>query len=419
MIYLEIGILLLFSSRFIVWKRAIPIFLTYINRRESDSKGKIISHRKAIFTSIGAQIGVGNIAGVATAVHLGGPGAIFWMWISAMLGMTFRMVAVHLSIKEQSTVDESSPLFASPFGYLERYLPRSWGWIPKAFAVLTILGGVIGANLIQSNSVSHALHGQFIFPNLIVALALTMLVAAVIIGGFQNIVKYCAAIAPWMVSLYLLAGFAIIVFNPGKAIEALGSIIYYAFTPYSVGGGVVAYSLQQTLQYGTARSVFSHASGTGMSTFLFTEDSKVSAYMAAITPIIDTLIICTTTGLVILIGMSWQWETGANLATLSFASSLGHIGQIIVVISLVIFAFTSIIAYYYFSQRCFEYLGGENILLFRTLYLVPTFMGPFLSVRFAWTLGDIITGLALLFHLVPLTYIFLFKRREIMAELSA
>ncbi|MBT7668122.1 MAG: sodium:alanine symporter family protein, partial [Bdellovibrionales bacterium] len=225
--------------------------------------------------------------------------------------------------------------------------------------------------------------------------------------------------APWMVSLYLLAGFAIIVFNPGKAIEALGSIIYYAFTPYSVGGGVVAYSLQQTLQYGTARSVFSHASGTGMSTFLFTEDSKVSAYMAAITPIIDTLIICTTTGLVILIGMSWQWETGANLATLSFASSLGHIGQIIVVISLVIFAFTSIIAYYYFSQRCFEYLGGENILLFRTLYLVPTFMGPFLSVRFAWTLGDIITGLALLFHLVPLTYIFLFKRREIMAELSA
>ncbi len=421
LMYLILGVVFLWLTRLVAWRKSFLALKIVLKDDITDYDKRLVSHRKGFFSSVAATVGIGNLAGVGTAIHLGGPGALFWMCVSALLGMSFRMIATYLSIKYRPA-DTNSNLFATPMVYLEKHIkPGSWRWLIPTVAGLILANGVILGNVIQSNSVSHALNNRFDIPDIITALVITAVVAAVILGGLKRIVEFSSAIAPWMILLYVGAALLILLFNPLKAIESLGMVIYYAFTPYAAVGGVVGYSVFQAMQFGLSRGIFSHNSGTGISPFLqgSNEDHPANgAIMSTITPVVDTVIVCTLTGLVILSLSPWQQNTGAYLTAQAFENGLGILGQVIYTASLIVFAFTTIVTYSYYTERCFLYLGGENPRSFRLFLLVMTFMGPLVPVAAIWSFCDILVGLLLTFHLFPLLYIFLMKSKIILTDLE-
>ncbi|MBF0275423.1 MAG: sodium:alanine symporter family protein, partial [Nitrospinae bacterium] len=363
-IYIEVGILFLVLTGALAWKKGFQEFLQILKSDKEVTEERHISHTKAFITSLAATVGVGNLAGVGTAIHLGGPGALFWMWISALLGMTFRMTSTYMSLKDQpESVD--SPLFATPMSYLEKYAKGSWSWIPLVVAGLIISIGLVMGNLIQSNSVAYALNGEFGISKVIVAVVLAGFVALVILGGLQSIVSYSTKIAPWMMLIYVGAGLILLFSQPLQAMQALWSVFYYAFNPWSAAGGVAGYTIMQTIQFGISRGIFSHGSGIGIAPFLQSanrDHPATGAYMAALVPFFDTIVICTITALVILTGNHWLEETGAYLTVYSFESFYGKIGGLTVIFCLVIFAFTTIISWSHYAERCFGYLGGKNVM---------------------------------------------------------
>ena len=225
-----------------------------------------------------------------------------------------------------------------------------------------------------------------------------------------------------MIALYVVSGLLVLVLHPLESMNALGQVFYYAFKPYSIVGGIAGYTIFQAMQFGVSRGIFSHMSGMGVSPFYQAANKDtpaMGAFMAAITPFVDTIIICTISGLVILIGPYWEQQTGAYLTALSFEAGLGFLGQIIVIISLIIFAFTTIIGFAHVSERCFMYLGGKDVVSFRMILLVVAFLGPFLNLNFVWSLSDIIIAAMIIFHLIPLLYITLINRKALYKDLQA
>ena len=421
LIYLEVGLLFLFLTGAVAFRRTLRSFRNTWKTNSHPSEGRRISHRQAFFSALAAGVGVGNLAGVATAIHLGGPGALFWMWISALVGTSFRMSSTYLAIK-YGPKDPNSPLFATPMAYLERFLEKPWRHrIPLLLASLILIKGIVTANLIQANSVAHALSNDFGFSHALVAVLLSGAVILVVVGGIRQIVQYSMAIAPWMLVGYLLLGLFVLLSEPTKTVAAISSVFQYAFYPYAVGGGVAGYTVLRTMQFGISRGIFSHGSGMGIAPFLQganNDHPAHGAFMAVVVPLVDTLVICTITGLVILSQGSWPDWTGAFLTVTSFQAVLGGAGKGLVIAALVIFAFTTIINWAYFSERCFEYLGGKNILAYRWFFAAVTFCGPFFPVAFIWSVGDVLIGLIIITHLLPLTYIVLRLRPIIMKDLE-
>ncbi len=411
-LYLEVGVVFLLLTGAVAFRKSFRVFGSIFGTdgpSRDQGHHRQVTHTKAFFAAIAVTVGVGNLAGVGTAIHLGGPGALFWMWMSAIAGMSFRMCSTYLAIKH-GPKDPDSPVFATPMAYLDKYMKGSWAWIPAGVAGLIMVKGFISANLIQSNSVAHALHGLFGLPPVVSGAALALLVGAVVIGGLKRIVHYSSAIAPWMVLIYAAAGLLILALHPLKTLAALEMVFLCAFSPASFAGGVAGYTVLQAVQFGVSRGVFSHTSGVGVSPFLQganTDSPARGAMMSAITPVVDTLIICTITGLVILSDFHWQSITGAHLTAQSFTSGLGGVGETIILLCLVVFAYTTIISFEYFSERCFEYLGGKNIAAFRWTFIGVTFLGPLLPVAFVWSLADVIVGLLVISHLLPLIYVLL------------
>ena len=409
LIYLEVGVLFLVLTGAVAWRRALSVFWQTFARSPRSTRyagGRNIPHTQAFFSSLAAGVGVGNLAGVATAIHLGGPGALFWMWVSALLGTSFRMSSTYLAIRYGPKNPEDKR-FATPMAYLERCLPRAWRRVPILLAGLLLLKGVVTANLIQANSVAHALTNDVGLSSLLVAILLASAVGMVIIGGLRRIVHYSVAIAPWMLLGYFLTGAFILLSDLSRTTAAIGSVFQYAFTPYSAAGGAVGYAVMQAMQFGISRGVFSHNAGMGVAPFLQganTDHPARGAFMAAVVPLVDTLIFCAITGLVILSAGAWQTWTGAFLVVSTFQSALGEMGKILIIAALVIFAFTTIINWAYFSERCFQYLGGKNVLAYRWFFTLVTFSGPFFPVALVWSSGDVLVGVILLLHLLPLTY---------------
>ncbi|MBF0360635.1 MAG: sodium:alanine symporter family protein [Oligoflexia bacterium] len=406
-VYIEIGIIFLWLTKGIALRRGFIVLRHSLFKAEVNPSEESVSHTKALFSTLAATIGVGNLAGVGTAIHLGGPGALFWMWVSAFFGVSFRMISTYLAIKCQPT-DTTSPSFATPMSYLTQKIRWFGGKISWMVASLILIQCLITANLIQSNSVAHAMKGKVLFSDFVVAALLTMLVGLVILGGLQKIVRFSSILAPLMHITYVLIGAYILISDPLTTIKALGSVFYYAFTPYSFFGGVAGYTVLQALQFGVARGVFSHGSGTGVCPFFQganRDHPSVGALMSAVTPVIDTFMVCTITGLVVLSGTYWPSENGAYLTAVTYASKLGEVGHMFIVVCLMVFAFTTIITNANYAERCFLYLGGNNIKSFRLLFLFITFIGPFFPVIFVWSLGDVLVGLLVVVHLIPMTYI--------------
>ncbi|MBF0369526.1 MAG: sodium:alanine symporter family protein [Magnetococcales bacterium] len=420
LVYLEVGLLFLLLTRGLSWRRPWGLFRELGRGQPAGEGERVISHRRAFIAALATSIGVGNLAGVATAIHLGGPGALFWMWMTAITGNAFRMCSTYLAIQHGPS-DPNSPLFATPMAYLDKFLPRSWKWLGSFLAGMILVKGLVTANLIQSNSVAHAVVGEFGLPKMLVALVLFGLVAVVVVGGLRSILNFSVLLAPWMMGLYLGAGLWILLSDPARTMGALGEVWRYAFQPYSAAGGLLGYGVMQAMQFGVSRGVFSHNSGMGVAPFLHganRDHPARGAMFAALVPMVDTLIVCSVTGLVVLSVGNWHEWTGAYLTVNAFQSALGDGGRGLVVVCLMLFAFTTMINWAYFSERCYEYLGGRNIKGYRWFFAGVTFLGPFFPVAFIWSVGDILIGVILIVHLLPLTMIVIKQLPELKKVLT-
>ncbi len=413
-LYLEVGLLILLLSRFIAWRALIDFVKTEFRNLFQPSESastphqRTISSRYAFITALSSTVGVGNLAGVSTAIHLGGPGALFWMWVSALVGMSFRMSSTWLTLHHQSA-DPDHPAWSTPMSYLDPAFKKSryWNWLPGLIAAAILLTGLF-ANAIQTNSVAHALENEIGTSNILVAILFASLVAIIILGGLQRIVKMSVSLMPWMLLLYVGAGLIILLSNPAETLQQLSNVFESAFSPWSIAGGVVGYSVLQAMQFGVSRGVFSHGSGLGFAPFLHasnSEGARRNMLFAALVPAVDTLIICTITGLVVLSGGYWMEFNGAYLTSLSFENFYGDGGKWIVVVALTLFAFTSIINLSYFAERCYGYLSRGSVRNFRYLFIVVTFLGPLIPVITIWSLADLVIAVVLLFHLPALLYL--------------
>ncbi|MBF0626215.1 MAG: sodium:alanine symporter family protein [Magnetococcales bacterium] len=415
LIYLEVGLLFLVLTGGVALRRGGWMLRQIWQAKPEASQGEELSHRHAFLSALAAVVGVGNVAGVGTAIHLGGPGAMFWLWVSALLGSSFRMTSTFMSLHAMSA-GQDPRLFATPMSYLERYLPRAWRWVPMVLAGLLLCKGLVTANLVQANSLAHSIARDTTVSHLVVAVILAALVALVILGGLQSIVRFSAVIAPWMIGVYLAMGLFILLSQPGVTLEAFGLILHHAFQPYSLAGGVAGYSVMTAIQFGISRGVFSHGSGIGVAPFLQAanvDHPARGALMAGVIPLIDSLVICSITGLVVLSEGHWHEETGAFLSVGAYQSALGPMGRILVITALAVFAFTTIIAWAHFAERCFTYLGGRRVRTFRWFFVGVTFAGPFFPVALVWSMGDVLIALLLLCHLLPLSYILIRKLPEV------
>ncbi len=419
--YLLLGAVFIYITDAIALKKSFRVCLKIFQNDKSSSNDRLVPHTKGLLSTLAATVGIGNLAGVGTAIHLGGPGALFWMWMSALIGMFFRMCSTYFAVKYRPA-DTKSLSFATPMVYLEKYMKGDLHFITPFIAGLIFVQGVVLSNLVQSNSLAHALHDRFDIPNIVVAVLLTLAVAAVVLGGLRKIVDFSSAIAPWMIFLYIIVGMFILLSHPVRTLISLGQVFYYAFTPYSIAGGIAGYTVFQSMQFGVSRGVFSHMSGLGTSTFLQganEEPPAIGAFMSAITPFVDTIILCTITGLVILSTSFWQDITGAYLTLESFEFGIDFVGEVVVILSLIIFAYTTITAFSYISEKCYKYLGGKNIFGYRLIFLSVTFTGPFLNLNFVWSLSDVIIGIIIIFNLIPLLKITLLNLRGMLKDLHA
>lgn len=422
LVYVGLGLVVLVATAGVAWRRGAAAFVETwrFDGAGRQGSGREVAHRDAFLSALGASVGVGNLAGVATAIHLGGPGALFWMWVSAGLGVSFRMVSTYLAIRHRPS-DPSDPGVATPMAYLERFLPRWCRSIPTIVAVLLLASGVINANLIQSNSIAHTLTLDFGVSPLVVALGLSLGLMAVVVGGLHAIVGFCARAAPWMVGLYVGAGLLALASEPAAALRSLDAVFVYAIRPYAVAGGVGGYAVLRSVQYGVSRGIFSHGAGMGTAPFFQganTDDPARGAYMAAMVPALDTLVVCTVTGLVILTFGMWPFWTGAHLTVSAFEVALGPVGKLVVLASLVTFAFTTVASWAHFSERCFEYLGGRDRATYRVVFCAVSFFGPFFPVAWVWSMADVLVGLLMVAHLVPLTWIAVRRAPRILADLE-
>jgi AGCS family alanine or glycine:cation symporter len=419
--YVVLGGVFLVMTGAIAWRRA-PGELVRVWRLPQPRLGaRSITHEQALIAALAACVGVGNLAGVATALHLGGPGALFWIWISALVGMSFRLTSTYLA-KTYQPRDPCSPLHATPMAYLVRGLPPAARGIASVFAVLLLVKAMIAANLVQSNSVAHAFSPTSPVSHLAVSIALSGMVAVVILGGLQSIVRASVLITPWMLAAYLGAGLVALGSDPGRAVTSIASVFEYAFHPYAAGAGGAGYAVMRTMQYGVSRGIFSHGSGLGIAPFLHAAAGGPparGAFIAALVPLIDSLVICSVTGLVILTFGDHHSATGAHLTVLSFFHALGGFGRVLVICCLVLFAFTTIVNWAHFGERCFQFLGGMQVGTYRILFLAITFVGPFFPVATVWWLGDLLIGLLLPVHLVPLLYLTARHLPKMMADLTA
>ena len=378
--------------------------------RHKQGEGEI-SGFNALMTSLSATIGTGNIAGVATAVALGGPGAIFWMWIIALIGMATKYSEAVLAVRFREK-NEQGHFVGGPMYYIRNGLGKNFRWLAVTFAFFGMLAGFGIGNGVQANSVADAINhieigGQGI-PEWITGCIVAVLVGLVLLGGIRRISEVAGKLVPFMAIAYVLAGLILIVIYASEIPAAFILIIEHAFTPISAAGGFAGATVWAAIRYGVARGVFSNEAGLGSAPIAHataTTDSPVrQGTIAMLGTFIDTLIICTITGLVIVASGEWQsGASGASLTAAAFNSGLPGIGQYIVTFGLAVFAFTTIIGWSFYGERCAEYLFGVRAVWpFRVLWVIAIPIGATQELNVAWLIADTLNALMALPNLVAL-----------------
>lgn len=401
--------------------------IKHIAANERSGEHGEVSSFGALCTALSATIGTGNIVGVATAIVTGGPGAMFWMWLAALLGTATKYSECLLAVKYRS-VEADGHIVGGPFYYIEKGMGKNWKWLAKIFAFFGVGVGLFGiGTFTQVNGISSAVNNFFDPSNtwavnlfgrtyswtvVITGVILTICVGLVIIGGLKRISRVAEVIVPFMAVLYVAAALLVIICNITKVPAAIVEIVQSAFGMRAAAGGALG-AIVMAMQKGIARGIFSNEAGLGSAPIAAAaaqvEDPAGQGLVSMMGTVIDTLVICTLTGLTIVI--TGAWDTGLEgvaVTTKAFQDGMpfsGEIASFILMVSLVFFAFTTILGWDYYSERCLEYLTGGNMKVvkgYRWLYILAIFIGPYMTVSAVWTIADIFNGLMALPNLVAL-----------------
>ncbi|MDG4520626.1 alanine/glycine:cation symporter family protein [Streptococcus suis] len=376
----------------------------------SDQSGQgDVSSFAALCTALAATVGTGNIVGVATAITTGGPGALFWMWVAAFFGMATKYAEGFLAIKYR-TKDANGQAAGGPMHYITLGMGQKWKPLAVFFAISGVLVALLGMGTFsQVNSIATSMSASFGLAPQLVSIVTAISIAFFIFGGIEKISDVSTKIVPFMAILYILASITVLALHWEQLLPTLALVFKSAFTPAAAVGGFAGATVQQAIQRGIARGVFSNESGLGSAPIAAAaakSDNPVEQGLISMTgTFIDTLIICTLTGFTILVTDQWSVEglAGAPLTQAAFATVFGNTGSIALTISLVLFAFTTILGWSYYGERCIEFLfGTKSILPYRLLFVAMVALGGFLKLDLIWTIADIVNGLMALPNLIAL-----------------
>jgi len=397
--------------------RALGLIFGAKNKGEGD-----VSSFKALCVALAATIGTGNIVGVATAIKVGGPGALFWMWMAAFFGMATKYSEGLLAVKYRS-VDNKGEIAGGPMYYIRNGMGEKYKPLATFFAVATILVAFLGIGTFpQVNAIVDSTEIAFGIPKVATDIALTLLIAAITLGGLQSIARVASKIIPFMALMYVIISLGLIIINISVVPDAIAMIIRSAFTGEAAVGGFAGSTIMMAMQNGVARGVFSNESGLGSAPIAAaaakTKEPVRQGLVCMTGTFIDTIVICSMTGLAIVVTGAWTPELGlqgVNITMEAFCRGLTNfpggstIAPYILTVALVFFAFTTILGWAYYSERCLEYLIGRGkknaILAYRWVYVAAVFIGPYLTVSAVWTSADIFNGLMAFPNLVALVLI--------------
>lgn len=428
MILIMAGGILLTARLGLLQIRRLPLALKWMFKNEEEGDGEISSFA-ALCTALSATIGTGNIVGVATAVCAGGPGALFWMIVAAFFGMATKFSEGLLAVKYRVVAEDGHSL-GGPFYYIEKGMGPKWKWLAKIFAFFGVCVGLFGIGTFsQVNGISSAVQnffdpnksncvnipflGEYSWAVVISSLILAACVAAILIGGLKRIATVSQIIVPFMAVIYLIFSVALILLNITEIPAAIVTVVKGAFNPSAVTGGMVG-TMIVAMQKGVARGIFSNEAGLGSAPIAAaaaqTNEPVRQGLVSMTGTFLDTIVICTLTGLSIVLTGAWQVEglQGVEVTTYAFQHGLPFAPQFssfILMICLVFFAFTTILGWDYYSERCLEYLTGGNmkpVKVFRWIYIFAVFIGPYMTVSAVWTIADIFNGLMAIPNMIAL-----------------
>jgi AGCS family alanine or glycine:cation symporter len=384
-------------------------FKQVIAKQRRESKGDI-SHFEALMTSLAGAIGTGTIVGVATAITVGGLGAIFWMWVTAFISMATKYAESLLAVKYRS-IDGRGEMTGGPMQYISKGL--GWKWMATLFALLGMIAALSTGNLVQTNSIAEGIYHVWHINPWVTGVVLCILTAIVIIGGVKFIGQVASVLVPGMALLYIGAACFILAINISYIPDAFMLILHSAWNGQAATGGFLGTTMMMAIQMGVARSVFSNEAGLGISSIAAaaakTDSPSRQALITMTGALISTVIVCTMTGLVLavtnVVGISGESGQMLNGAALAIAAFNKHIpgGEYIVTVGLILFAYTTVLAWSYYGEKCCEYLFGErSIIAFRVLFALVVIPGAALKMEIAWHLADISNGLMVIPNLIAL-----------------
>ena len=381
------------------------LWLALVKRKEDNSEGDI-SHFQALMTALAATVGTGNIAGVATAIAIGGPGALFWMWITGLFGMATKYAEAVLAVKYRIK-DKNGNMSGGPMYYLANGMNLKW--LGALFAVFAAVAAFGIGNMVQSNSVADAVKYSFNIPVEATGIILAVATGLVLLGGIKSIGKVTGILVPFMVIFYFLAALFVVIIHIDQIPSVISHVLVEAFTDTAAAGGFAGATIMLTIRSGISRGVFSNESGLGSAPIAAaaaqTKHPVTQALVSMTQTFIDTIIICSMTGFAILVsGVLPTGLTGATLTQKAFETALpGEWGGIIVSIGLIFFAYSTILGWSYYGEKSVEYLLGEkSVKPYRLLFVLMVFVGAIVKLDLVWTFADIMNGLMALPNLIAL-----------------
>lgn len=380
-------------------------FKQLLKGRKASGEGAI-SPFNALMTALSSTVGTGNIAGVATAIGIGGPGALFWMWCTALVGMATKYAEAVLAVNYRET-DAAGKKVGGPMYYIKNGLGKRWKPLAFLFALFGALAGFGLANTVQSNTVSQVLFNNFQIPTVASGLVMALLVALVLLGGIQRIAQVAGKLVPLMTMIYLVATLLILLMNLTEIPAALVFIVDSAFNGTAATGGFAGATVMLALRMGVSRGIFSNESGLGSAPIAHaaaaTNSPVRQGTIAMLGTFIDTLIICTMTGLVLIVTDVWNSDLqGAAMTLEVFDSSLPFGGDILS-LCIALFAFTTMLGWSYYGERCAQFLLGPKVVLpFRVLWVLGIFLGTQMSLGLVWKMSDALNGMMAIPNLIAL-----------------
>jgi len=372
---------------------------TLLKMFAKDDKGEgEVTAFQAVATALAATVGTGNIAGVATAIALGGPGAVFWMWLAAIMGMTTKFAEVVLAVNYREKTPDGRYV-GGPMYFITNGLGKNWKWLAVLFALFGTFASFGIGCMVQSNSVALSAESTFGVPVMVTGIVLAILTGAVIIGGIKRIGAFTEKLVPFMAAIYIVGGLWLIIANASKLPLAFSLIFTNAFTGTAAVGGFSGTVMMQAIRYGVARGIFSNEAGLGSAPIAHaaaTTDHPVRQGLWGVFEVfMDTIIICSITALSIMVTGVWEsGESGAVLSAMAFNTGLPGVGKYIVSVGLILFAYSTILGWEYYGERCLEYLfGTKPIFAYRILWVVMVVVGAIGGLTFMWDLADTLNAL--------------------------